>query len=215
MVMIVRLFSVDVEDLCDLKRLPSVNELRPCSCPLCSEPARQPGKRLGIVGHGTYLRQVLGGGLRAKALVIRIRRYLCRGCKTTISVLPDTLLPRRWYAGTVILVALTLSLLLGVPAAEARRRLAEPGETPGWKTLDRWQRQLLAPLWSWVAAQVGFVQRGEGGERVQRSDCLRKLLSLHGAGGRSPTEAIERVACALGRGTAHTRSESWQIGRGR
>ena len=219
MVAILRPFSVDVEDLVDVSRLPSVEELRPCVCPLCGNPARPPGKRLGIVGHGTYLRQVLG---RGRDLVIRVRRYLCRGCGRTISVLMETLLPRRWYAGTAILVALTLSLLLEVPAAEVRCRLsrarpsglAEPGETRGWKTLDRWQRQLLAPLWSWVAAQLGFAAGAPGGDRVERTDRLQKLLLLHGATGRSPTDQLERVACALARGTAHTGSESWVIGRG-
>ncbi len=215
MVAIVRSFPVDVEDLHSLSRLPSVDDLRPCWCPLCGQPARPPGQLLGIVGHGTYLRQVLGLVEVGKALVIRVRRYLCRGCRTTISVLPDELLPRRWYAGTAILVALTLSLLVGIPAAEVRRRLAQPGETPGWKTLDRWQRGLLAPLWSWAAAQLGFADRGQAGDRVQRTDRLRRLLSLHGEGGRSPTEQIELVACALATGTAHTQAESWEISRGR
>jgi hypothetical protein len=167
------------------------------------------------VGHGTYLRQVLGLVEVGKALVIRVRRYLCRGCRTTISVLPDALLPRRWYAGTAIMLALTLSLLMGIPAAEVRRRLAQPGETMGWKTLDRWQRGLLAPLWSWVAAQLGFAGRGQAEGRAQRTDRLRKLLSLYGADGRSPTEEIELIACALAVGTAHTRNESWETSRGR
>ena len=215
MVVIVSPFSVDVEDLSDPSRLPSVDDQRPSACPLCNQPAQRPGKRLGIVGHGTYLRQLLGRACARKALVIRVRRFLCRGCSTTISVLPDALLPRRWYAGGVIFVALTLSLLRGVPAAEVRRRLSEPGETPGWKTLDRWQRQLLAPLWSWVAPQLGFAGRGQAGDRVQRTDRLRRLLALHGATGRSPTVEIERVACALATGTAHTRTESWEICRGR
>lgn len=215
MVAIVRQFPVDVEDLHTLSRLPSVDDLRPCSCPLCGQPARPPGKLLGIVGHGTYLRQVLGLVEAAKALVIHVRRYRCRGCRTTISVLPDALLPRRWYAGTAILLALRLSLLIGAPAAEVRRRLAQPGETPGWKTLHRWQRGVLAPLWSWIAAQLGFAGRGQGADREQRIGRLRKLLSLHGEGGRSPTHRIELVARALSVGTAHTRAESWETSRGR
>jgi hypothetical protein len=167
------------------------------------------------VGHGSYLRQVLGRLSAAKALVIRVRRYLCRGCERTISVLPDALLPRRWYAGTAILLALTLSLLCGVSAREVRRRLGEPGETPGWKTLARWQRQLLSSLWSWMAAQLGCAGRGPGAGRAQRSDRLRKLLSLHGADARSPTVVIEGVARTLARGTAHVQERSWEIGRGR
>jgi hypothetical protein len=212
MVAILRPFCVDVEDLVHLSRLPSVDDLRPCACPLCGEPSRRPGERLGIVGHGTYLRQVLGAGT---ALLVRVRRYLCRACRRTISVLPEALLPRRWYAAGVILLALVLSLLLGVTAAEVRGRFAEPGETRGWKTLDRWQRQLFVPLWSWMAAQLGCAAGVPAADRIQRSDRLRKLLRLHGADERSPTDEIERVAAACARGTAHTRSESWEIGRGR
>ncbi len=215
MVAILRPFCVDVEDLVDLNRFSSVEDLRPSACPLCKHPARPPGKRLGIVGHGTYRRQVLGLLEAGKSLVMWVRRYLCRGCRRTISVLPEALLPRRWYAAAAILLALVLSLLLGVAAEEVRRRLGEPGETRGWKTLDRWQRQLFAPLWSWVAAQLGVAGQGPGSNRVQRSDRLRKLLLLHAAGERSPTEELQRVACALARGTAHTRSESWEIARGR
>jgi len=215
MVAILRAFPVDVTNLVDLSCLPSVDELRPSACPLCRNPSRPAGGRLGIVGHGTYRRQVLGHLESARALVIRVRRYLCRGCRATISVLPEPLLPRRWYAGGAILLALTLSLLLGNPAAEIRRRLGEPGETSGWKTLDRWQRQLLDPLWSWTAAQLGFTKQSAGNDRVQRADRLRKLLQLYGGGGRSPTEEIERIACALARSTAHTRHASWEITRGR
>ena len=203
---------VELEDLVDVSRLPSVDALRPCRCPLCNHPARPPGKALGIVGHGTYVRQVLK--MDAKTLLIHVRRYLCRGCRRTISVLMETLLPRRWYAGPVILLALTLSLLQGVPAAKVRRQLAEPGETQGWKTLDRWQRQLLSPLWSWFAAQLGFAERGPGVDRAERSDRLQKLLLLHGATGRCRNDEIERVACELARGTAHAGSQSWVIGRG-
>ncbi len=43
-----------VEELFDPARLPRVDELRPSSCPLCGELAFSPGKRFGIVGHGTY-----------------------------------------------------------------------------------------------------------------------------------------------------------------
>ncbi len=116
----------------------------------------------------------------------------------------------------MILLALVLSLLLGRTAAEVRRRFAAPGETRGWKTLDRWQRQLFAPLWSWMAAQLGFAAGVPAANRIERCDRLRRLLLLHGAGARSPTEEeIERVADACARGTAHTRGESWEIGRGR
>ena len=212
MVLILVDLSVAVEDLAHLNRLPSVDDLRPCSCPLCGQASRPPGSNLGIVGNGTYRRQVLGLLADRESLVIFVRRYVCRGCNRTISVLPDTLLPWRWYAGTAMLLAVVLSLLQGRTADEVRRRLGQVSETPGWKTLDRWQRQLLAPLWGWMAAQIAFACDGPGETRAERCERLRRLAALQGAHARSPDAEFERAARALSRGSAHTRTKSWLIG---
>jgi len=205
-------FSVCVEDLAHLNRVPSVEDLRPCSCPLCGQPARPPGCNLGIVGNGTYSRQVLGLLAGSESLVIFVRRYLCRGCSKSITVLPDTLLPWRWYAGTSMLLALMLSLLQGKTAEQVRRRLGQVSETPGWKTLDRWQRQLLSPLWIWVAAEIAFAGQGPSATRAERTERLCRLAALQGTHARSPDTEVERAARALSRGSAHTRTKSWLIG---
>jgi len=213
MVVIVRTFPIAVEDLADRSRLPTVDDLRPDSCPLCGQPARPPGSRLGIVGNGTYERQVLGLVAASQSLVIFVRRFLCRGCRVSMAVLPDALLPRRWYAGTAMLLALVGSLLRGRSAAGIRGELGERGTTNGWKTLDRWQRGLLAPLWGWTAAQTGFARGRPGANRVERSDRLRKLLGLRGAHARSPDTDMEQAARGLVAGTAHSGAESWLIKR--
>lgn len=213
MVVIVRAFPVSVEDLADLSRLPSVEELRPSCCPLCQQPSRPPGGGLQIVGHGTYRRQALGllGGCRD--LVVWIRRFLCRGCRRTISVLPDMLYPRRWYAAVAILVSLTLALLVGEPASRIRERLGHAGETRGWKTLERWQRQLLSPLWSWLSRELGFTEPARDREGSRRR--LVRLLALHGASGTSPPAEIEDVARRLVVETAHAGTVGWEMRRGR
>jgi len=211
MALILVRFPVAVEDLAHQNRLPSVEELRPCSCPLCGQPARPPGSKLGIVGNGIYTRQVLGLLCEGGSLVIRVRRYLCRACARSISVLPDALLPWRWYAATTMLVALVLSLLQGKTAGEMRRRFGPAGETPGWKTLGRWQRQLLAPLWSWVAAQVAAATGRPAATRAERRDRLRRMAALHGTHARSPELEIEDAARALATGTAHTRTNGWLV----
>jgi len=170
---------------------------------------------LGIVGNGTYGRQVAGLVAAGPSLVILVRRFVCRGCRASISVLPDALLPGRWYAGTKVLLALVLSLLRGRSAAEVRRGLTQRGETRGWKTLDRWQRGLLAPLWDWMAAQIGFARARPAASRTERVGRLRRLLGLVGVGARSPDADIEKAACALALGTAHVRSKSWVMSRAR
>ncbi len=213
MVVILRTFPVPVEDLADYSRLPSVDELRPPSCPSCGQPARPPESVMGIVGNGTYKRQVLGLVAATESLVILVRRFVCRGCRASIAILPDALLPRRWYTGGAILLALVRSLLLGQSTTTVRRGLTQHGEESGWKTLDRWQRQLLAPLWDWMAAQIGFADRGPGADRVQRSDRLRRLLALRGVHAKSPDADIAQAACALALDTAHTQAKSWQMQR--
>lgn len=211
MVVILRALTVAVEDLSSHRRLPSVDALRPSSCPCCSQVAYPPGERLGIVGHGTYTRQVLGLG--GGPLEVLVRRYRCRGCGGTASILPDGLLPWRWYAGTAIVVALVLSLLLRRSAAAVRERLDQVGETAGWKTLERWQRRLLAPLWRWKAAQVGVEAGVPGKDRGERAERLRRLLALACASARSPDSELEAAARTLGTDTAHTRERSWSIAR--
>lgn len=212
MVVIVRRFPVSVEDLTHLRLLPSVDELRPSSCPLCGQAACPPGSPLRIVGHGTYRRQVLGRIGECRDLLIWIRRFLCRGCRRTISVLPDGLYPGRWYGVVVILSSLVLALVQGVSAAAIRDRFASSGETRGWKTLERWRRQLLAPLWSWLAGQVGVT--GPSQDRGEQHRRLLRLVSLHGAGARSSLDEIAHVARHLVCETAHSRVAGWDMRRG-
>ena len=212
MVVIVRAFPVSVEDLAQLNRVPSVDELRPACCPLCEQPSREAGGELRIVGHGTYRRQALGltGGCRE--LVIWIRRFLCRACERTISVLPDSLYPGRWYSAIAILTSLALALLGGVPAWKIQERVSGR-RSRDWKTLERWQRQLLAPLWAWFAGQLGFGEPAY--DRQGRRSRLQRLLSLHGASGTSPPERLEEVARALLCETAHTGTVGRDMRRGR
>ncbi len=211
MAVIVRRFPVSVESLSQLSCLPSVEELRPSCCPLCQEPARTEAG-LRIVGHGTYKRQLLGliGGCRE--VLIWIRRFLCRSCRHTISVQPDDLYPGRWYAGVAIMLSLVLSLLRGKPDAEVRERFCGPREARGWKTLERWRRQLLSPLWSWLARQLGV--GGPPGDREASRWRLWRLLSLHGAGADNATEELAQVVRQLVGATAHVRSVGWEIRRG-
>ena len=175
---IVQAIVDDVEGLLELARnpglLPSVDALRPETCPACGQSASPPGRPLGIVGHGTYLRQVLGL-VAAEEIVLRIRRYLCRGCRQTLSILPDLLHPRRWYAAGVIVEALRLHLLEGRKERAIRNRFGVDADSGSWRSLRRWRFQLLYVLWHWLAEKFGAcgpaVTRKEGRRR------LRQLLS--------------------------------------
>ncbi len=214
MVVIVGQPAVLVEQLATRSLLPSVDALRPASCPSCGQPSRPPGARLGIVGHGTYTRQVLGLAESCRQLLILVRRYLCRGCATTISVLPETLYPGRWYAGSVVIASLFRCLLDKASAAEIRGRAGGIGCGAGWRTLRRWQRQLLSPMWSWLARQIGCTT-APAGDREEQGRRLRRLLALHRPGPPTGVEQAAAAAVALVRDTAHDGTVGWPIRRPR
>jgi len=210
MVVIVRSLAVPASELDNLNRIPSVEELRPSHCPSCHAAAGVPGAR-NLVGHGTYRRQVLGLVDAGRSLVIYVRRFLCLACERTVSILPDELLPWRWYAGTAILTALVLSVLQGVPAAEVRERLGAAAETPGWKSLERWRRQLLDPLWRWIAGELGFSKCPAAPDDDGLRERLRRLLARFGAHGESRSAQRDAAARAAVTLTAHTRGGSLRL----
>ncbi len=202
--MIVRSLVEHVEWLFERARLPSVDALRPTSCPLCGELAFSPGERLGIVGHGTYCRQVLGVVEVAGEAVTHVRRYLCRGCGHTISVLSDELHPRRWYAAGVIFEALELHLIQGVSEGEIRRRFGIVTDSESWRSLCRWRRALLATLWYWLARRLGV--RGEATTREEGCRRLKRILLE--ASVDDPLDAARHLLCS----TAHSGGFSWPLG---
>lgn len=186
----VRAFSVDVEDLADATRLPSVDELRPSACPGCSNAAHPASGQLGLVGHGTYQRQVRGlspGGW----VTIYVRRYLCTRCKRTTSVLPNVLHPGFWYSAAAILCALVGSVLSGRSNADLRSSLGPGDRRPHWTSPARWAEQLGPRLWSWHAAELGDA------DGVPRSEFLERLLALAGCHARSPDRALESAVTKL------------------
>lgn len=210
--MILQTLSVAVDALLELgRRLPSVDALRPASCPGCGSLAVVPGqRRLGIVGHGTYERQVLGLDTPGQ-VIVPVRRFLCCACLVTTSVLPDVLYPGRWYGAWVILEALVLAFALGVPIEQVRREFGVDADTRGWRSLDRWRRELLAPLWGWLAGGLGV-----HGASESRDEARRRLVRLLGGVGARPERGEgARVGPRLLHGRVHDRLSLWLPEHGR
>jgi len=82
---------------------------RPDHCPQC--PARQP-----LIAHGFYSRTLVEAGFDGS---IQVRRYLCRACRRTVSLLPQFALPYLRFGITVIALFLVSRLLQGLTLAAA------------------------------------------------------------------------------------------------
>jgi hypothetical protein len=108
------------------------------------------------VGHGLRGRQVLGptdhdGDPRALGLITR--RYRCRACGAVFAVVPRSVLPRRWYGGIAIALALARLVLRGESAAAVRAAIspfAQLGHSArrGWRQLGVWLA--CAPRLFWL-----------------------------------------------------------------
>ena len=201
---IVQAIFEEIEHLFEPARRPSVDSLRPSSCPLCGQLARVAGKALGIVGHGTYRRQVLGVTEADVEATTLVRRYLCRGCAHTISVLSDFLHPRRWYAAVVILEALRRHLLEGETEAEVRREFDVPEPAGSWRSLRRWRRALLVTLWFWLGRRLGATTPA-----TTRKEGRRRVAALLAEATLGSSRDPPSAARALGNSTVYFQGACW------
>jgi len=206
LVAIVQAIFEEIEHLFEPARRPSVDSLRPLSCPLCGQLARVTGEPLGIVGHGTYRRQVLGLSESDVEATTLVRRYLCRGCAHTISVLSDFLHPRRWYAAIVILEALRRHLIDGESEVEVRRHFHVEEPEGSWRSLRRWRRQLLVVLWFWLGRRLGATTFA-----TTRSEGRRRVVSLVAEATLGTARDPPTAARALGNSTVHFQGVSWPL----
>jgi hypothetical protein len=127
---------------------PPTDSSRPRACPGCKQPAYEKG-RVWIQGHGLVRRQQLGPQSPGQAPgkhEVACRRYRCLKCGAVLTVLPQTAVARKHYAGAAVALALTLWGLCGWSAAQVRAalspRLAPGARARGWRTLARWARQV-------------------------------------------------------------------------
>lgn len=196
--------SLTVDDFIDGKTLPTVDHLRPSSCPSCGQPGHGLGQSPTLVGHGSHVRHVRGASDRRDVVSIRVRRFRCLRCGATTTVLPSQVYPRRHYSAPAILASLVRVVLQRQSTNSAREQLDGIRADGPWRSPLRWKRELLGPLWSWDAAQLGF-QVGPTDDPDQQRVRLFRLLSLYGVGP-DPTDADLSVAsAAMLRGLSRTR----------
>ena len=100
-----------------LEEIGDAGRYRPDHCPQCQ--TRHP-----LTGHGFYRRTLVDVAFDG---IIRVRRYLCRSCKRTISLLPEFALPWLRFSISVIALFLVARLLTGLTLRAAARAAAQTG----------------------------------------------------------------------------------------
>lgn len=99
-----------------IEELSDADRHRPSSCPLCQ--AKQP-----LIGHGFYSRTIVDVTFDG---VIRVRRYLCRLCRRTVSLLPEWALPYLRFSIPAVACFLKARLLDGRSFKASAEAAAQP-----------------------------------------------------------------------------------------
>jgi hypothetical protein len=143
-------FGIDVKSW--TARLPTVDEARPGSCPVCGAASRPAGGGVVLHGHGLRARDQWGPPDAAAppfAGEILGRRYACKACTAVILVVPGGVLRRRLYSAAAIALALAPWSIERDTPREVRARVSpwhRVGATAAerWASLRRWARATRA-----------------------------------------------------------------------
>ncbi len=137
---------------------------RPGHCPQCH--AKQP-----LTAHGFYTRTLVDTAFDG---VIRVRRYLCRACRRTVSLLPEFILP--YLRSSLMAIALFLvARLLSGQTIEAAARAAPPSMP--YQRGQFWIRRFRAQAQALCAAMAALTQPTPAPDFVHRA-----LAMLQSAG---------------------------------
>lgn len=123
--------------------------LRPACCPHCGQQDR-------LIGHGFYWRKAKD---QIQVFRIRVKRWLCKACRRTLSVLPSFVLRFRHYLLAVIQAVVVARYEDQASWRETTQRCAQDG-LPAPRTIGRWCRSFAeqAPAW-WAAVQTTLAQQ--------------------------------------------------------
>lgn len=118
------------------EEIADADRYRPTHCPQCQA-------QHSLTAHGFYSRTLVDAGFDGS---IRVRRYLCRSCKRTVSLLPEFALPFLRFSVSILSLFLAARLLQGATlaaAAMAAAQVAMPYQR-GQFWVRRFQRQAEA-----------------------------------------------------------------------
>jgi hypothetical protein len=152
---------------------------RPSECPYCRVVDQ-------FIGHGFYERKALSP---TQVYVLRIKRWYCKACQRTISLLPSFLLRFRHYLLDVIQSVVVARFEDGASWVMVARRCSVD-DVPSTRTLHRWCESFAehAAVW-WAAIQ----------QTLAEHDAASPLLDPLGeaAGPREAPRALLQAALHL------------------
>ena len=162
------------------KYFPTPEEVRPGRCPRCGKAGYEPGRKLGMHGHGVIRgRQLLGppdAEGRAEQQSVDVRSYVCTGCGRTVIVVPKEFAFRRHYNSGAIGLALFLYGVLELSARQVRERI-RPFRTVGYSAPDKW-RTLIRWIEAASEGRLFASIRASPGAFSPRQRAARVAMSL-------------------------------------
>lgn len=137
-----------------------------------------------LIGHGYYRRKPKD---ERQAYSIWIKRWWCKACHRSLSVLPDFVLALRHYLVRVIQCVVAERFERGRPWDEVKAQCACQG-TPALRTIQRWCKAFLKHALVWL----GAVQ-----ETLAQQDSLSAWLDPQGEAPQARNPAAALLAASL------------------
>jgi hypothetical protein len=141
----------------DIQERSAADRYRLGRCPLCQA-------RSCLLAHGFYYRTLVDKDFDDS---IPIRRYLCRDCRRTVSLLPDFALPYLRHSTVILGLFLVSRLLAGRSLAEAAHAAFQPGMP--YQRGQFWVRRFRKQAPGLCAALVSLTAAVEATDFVTRA----------------------------------------------
>jgi hypothetical protein len=146
------------------EELTHTDRYRPACCPLCQA-------KHALISHGFYCRTIETKGFDG---IIRIRRYLCRFCRRTVSLLPEFALPYLRFSIITIGLFLAARFEQG-KTLKASACAAGVPEMP-YQRGQQWIRRFRSRASALTASLVSLIRPMKAGSFVNRA--LRMLEAI-------------------------------------